>query len=38
MHERLVNGIIDISALQPGMYIVEVSIENIRIRRKLLVE
>lgn len=33
-----VNSIIDISALEPGMYIVEVTVENIRIRQKLLIE
>jgi predicted GH43/DUF377 family glycosyl hydrolase len=38
MHERPVNGMIDISGLQPGMYIVEVLIENTRVRQKLLVQ
>jgi len=38
LQERPVNGTIDISTLQPGMYIVEVTIENTRIRQKLLVE
>ncbi len=33
-----VNGSIDISHLKTGMYIVEVSIENTRLRRKLIVE
>ncbi len=32
------NGTVDISVLQPGMYIVEVTIENTRIRQKLLVQ
>jgi len=36
--ESPVNGTIDISTLQPGMYIVEVMIENTRIRQKLLVQ
>lgn len=38
MKARLVNGKVDISYLQPGLYIVEVIVENIRLRRKLLVE
>ncbi len=38
MQKRFVNGIIDISVLRPGMYIVEVTIDNTRIRQKLLVE
>jgi len=38
LQQRPVNGIIDISSLQPGMYIVEVMIENTRIRQKLLVQ
>ncbi len=33
-----VNGTIDISHLQPGMYIVEVVVANRKIRQKLLVE
>ena len=36
--ERPVNGIIDISSLRSGMYIVEVTVENTRIRQKLLVQ
>ncbi len=35
---RPVNGKVDISHLQPGMYIVEVTIENTRLRQKLLVQ
>lgn len=35
---RPVNGKVDISHLQPGMYIVEVVVENIRLRQKLLIE
>lgn len=38
MQERPANGIIDISYLQPGMYIVEVIIENTKVRQKLLVQ
>jgi len=38
LHERSVDGTIDISHLQPGMYIVEVTIENTRLRQKLLVQ
>lgn len=38
LRKRPVNGTLDISALQPGMYIVEVSIENTRLRQKLLIE
>ncbi len=38
MKSRPDNGILDISHLQPGMYIVEVTIENTRIRQKLLVQ
>ncbi len=38
MQERPVNGTIDISHLQPGMYIVEVVVENRKIRQKLLVQ
>jgi len=38
LQERPVIGTIDISHLPPGMYIVEVTIENTRIRQKLLVE
>ncbi len=33
-----VHGSIDISQLQAGMYIVEVSIENLKLRRKLVIE
>ena len=36
--DRPVNGTIDISALQPGMYIVEVAVENVKLREKLIVE
>ena len=32
------NGTIDISHLQPGMYFVEVTIENTKVRQKLLVQ
>lgn len=32
------NEAIDISALQPGMYTVEVTVENTRLRQKLLVQ
>jgi hypothetical protein len=35
---RPVNGTVDISVLQPGMYIVEVTIDNTRIKQKLLVQ
>ena len=35
---RPANGIVDISHLHPGMYIVEVVVENTRIRQKLLVQ
>jgi len=35
---RPVNGTLDISDLKPGMYIVEVTIENTRVRKKLLVQ
>jgi len=38
MQSRPVDGMVDISSLQPGMYIVEVMIENTRIRQKLLVQ
>jgi len=38
LQKRHVDGTIDISHLQPGMYIVEVTIENTRIRQKLLVQ
>ena len=38
MKDRPANGIIDISCLQSGMYIVEVTIDSTRIRRKLLVQ
>jgi len=38
MHKRSVNGIIDVSSLQSGLYIVEVTVENIRIGQKLVVE
>lgn len=38
LHERLLSGTIDISHLQPGMYIVEVTGEGRKIRRKLLIE
>lgn len=38
LHERPLSSTIDISALQAGMYIVEVAVENKRIRQKLLVE
>jgi len=38
LQERPVNGTIDISHLQAGMYIVEVAIENARLRQKLLVQ
>jgi len=38
LQERPVNGNIDISHLQPGMYIVEVTVEGRKVRRKLLVE
>ena len=38
LRERLVKGTIDISALQAGMYIVEVTIENTRLWQKLLVQ
>ena len=33
-----VNGMMDVSNLQPGMYIVEVTVKNTRIRQKLLVQ
>jgi len=32
------DGTIDISHLQPGMYIVEVTVEGRKVRQKLLVE
>ena len=38
MQAKPVNGAVDISCLQPGMYIVEVTIENTRLRKKLLVQ
>lgn len=38
MQERSVNGILDISRLQPGMYIVEVTVENVKLREKLIVQ
>jgi|GEM_PF-3066851 len=38
MKVRPVDGIVDISHLQAGMYIVELTIENTRIRQKLLVQ
>ena len=38
LHERSVNSPIDISGLRAGMYIVELTIEGRKIRRKLLVE
>ncbi len=38
MQERPVSGTVDISDLQPGMYIVEVTIENTKVRHKLLVQ
>jgi len=38
MKARPVNGTVNISTLQAGMYIVEVMIENTRIRQKLLVQ
>jgi len=38
LQKKPVNGNIDISGLQSGMYIVEVRVENIRLRRKLLVQ
>jgi len=38
MHKRPVNGTIDISALQPGMYIVEVTVGGLKVRQKLLVQ
>ena len=38
LQKRPVNGTIDISDLQPGMYIVEVTIENKRFRQKFLVQ
>jgi len=37
LQERPVDGAIDISGLQTGMYIVEVVVENTRLRQKLLV-
>jgi hypothetical protein len=38
MNVRPINGIVDISDLQTGMYIIEVTIENTRLRQKLLIE
>ena len=38
LHERPVNGTVDISNLQTGMYIVEVTVENTRLRQKLMVQ
>jgi len=38
IQKRPANGTVDISDLQPGMYIVEVTVENTRIRQKLLVQ
>jgi len=38
LQDRPVDGTIDISHLQQGMYIVEVTIENTRIRKKFLVQ
>ena len=38
MRVRPADGTIDISRLQPGMYIVEAMVENTRIRKKLLVQ
>jgi len=38
LHEKQVSGTIDISHLTPGMYIVEVTVENTRLRQKLLVK
>ena len=38
LQERPAGGTIDISHLQPGMYIVEVTIENRKLRQKLLVQ
>ena len=38
LRDRPVDGTIDISHLQSGMYIVEVTVENTRIRQKLLIE
>lgn len=38
LQERPANGTIDISHLKPGMFIVEVAIENVRLRQKLLVQ
>ena len=38
MQDKPSNGTIDISHLQPGMYIVDVTIENTRIMQKLLVQ
>ncbi len=36
MQERSVNGILDISRLLSGMYIVEVTVENVKLRQKLV--
>ena len=38
LQERPVDGTINISHLQPGMYIVEVTVENTRLRKKLLIQ
>jgi len=38
LQKRPVNGKVDISDLTPGMYIVEVTVENTRLRKKLLVQ
>ncbi len=38
LQERPTNGTIDISHLQPGMYIVEVTVEKTKFRQKLLVQ
>jgi len=38
LKNKPIGSTIDISHLQPGMYIVEVTVENIKLRQKLLVE